>query len=470
MGEAELIRPVCTEGAWVDDLLLQGDGEHVALHVGGPVSRAELRRLVTEQQARFEAAGLAAGGTVAVRLPPSLSCITAILAGWRAGAQVALLDYRLTVHECGKAIARIAPQLVVEPVGEVTGTLRGFFEVDTRVVPLRGGRPAGSEHVLLQLSSGSTGPSKVIGRTTGSLLAELDRYAQLKHFPHRGERIVVLASVVHVLGLVGGLLYGLAGGAQVILPARLTVDGILKAVAAGDEPTTLLGVPSQTAVLAAARTPPRLPQLRRMITGGELVRPQVRERFTSGYGAELGVMYGMTEAGVIATDLTGRTSPGLAPAPGMKVRVEEGQILLALPESPYVGQTDPTRYVDGWLRTKDAGSLDEATGLLTVLGRLDSQVSVGGLKVDLAEVEASLLALPGVTEAVVVHGTGIEAFVTVARTATSDGLAESLATRLAPYKRPRTLHVLPEFPRTATGKPVRNAEILRAAARSAAGV
>ncbi|GAB2445951.1 benzoate-CoA ligase family protein [Streptomyces incanus] len=470
MGEAELIRPVRTEGAWVDDLLLQGDGRHVALHVGRPVSRAELRRLVAEQQARFEAAGLAAGGTVAVRLPPSLGCITAMLAGWRAGAQVALLDYRLTAHECGKAIARITPQLVVEPVGEVTGTLRGFFEVDTRVVPLRGGRPAGSEHVLLQLSSGSTGPSKVIGRTTGSLLAELDRYAQLKDFPHRGERIVVLASVVHVLGLVGGLLYGLAGGAQVFLPARLTVDGILKAVAAGDEPTTLLGVPSQTAVLAAARTPPRLPQLRRMITGGELVRPQVRERFTIGYGAELGVMYGMTEAGVIATDLTGRTSPGLAPAPGMKVQVEEGQILLALPESPYVGQTDPTRYVDGWLRTKDAGSLDEATGLLTILGRLDSQVSVGGLKVDLAEVEASLLALPGVTEAVVVHGTGIEAFVTVARTAASGGLAESLATRLAPYKRPRTLHVLPEFPRTATGKPVRNAEILRAAARSAAGV
>lgn len=468
MGETAPKR--CTEGAWVDDILLQGDGRDVALHLGEAVSRAELRELVAAEQARYQAAGLVAGGVVAVRLPPSLGCIVAMLAGWRAGAQVALLDYRLTTHEVGKAIARLTPQLVVEPVADVSGTLRGFFDVTTRVTPLRTGRPAASQHILLQLSSGSTGPSKVIGRTVGSLLAEIDRYGQLDGFPHRGERTVVLASIVHVLGLVGGLLYGLASGTQVVLPARQTVDGILKAVAAGDEPTTVLGVPSQAAVLAAAQNPPRLPQLRRMITGGELVRPDVWERFTHGYDAELGVMYGMTEAGVIAADLTGATRPGLTPAPGMRVRVEEGEILLGLPESPYVGPSDPTRFVDGWLRTKDAGSFDDATGRLTVLGRLDSQVSVGGLKVDLSEVEASISALPGITGAVVVQGTGIEAFVMVEERAVFDGLADCLAARLAPYKRPRTLHVLPELPRTATGKPVRNADVLRAAARSAAGV
>ncbi|MFF8595302.1 class I adenylate-forming enzyme family protein [Streptomyces sp. NPDC015220] len=431
------------------------------------MSRAELRRLVADEQQRLQAAGLVAGGTLAVRVPPSLGCIVAMLAGWRAGAQVALLDYRLTTFEVGRAIARLAPQLVVEPVEDVTGRLRGYFDVRTRVSALRGGRPAETEHVLLQLSSGSTGPSKVIGRTVGSLLAELDRYAQLDGFPRRGERTVVLASVIHVLGLVGGLLHGLAAGTQVVLPGTQTFDGILKAVAAGEEPTTLLGVPSQAAVLATAQNPPRLPQLRRMIVGGELVKANVWERFTRGYGAELGAMYGMTETGVIATDLHGSTRPGLTPAPGMRVRVEDGHILIGLPATPYVGAADPSRFVDGWLRTKDAGDLDEATGLLTVHGRLDSQVSIGGLKVDLAEVEESITALPGVTDAVVVHGTGIEAFVTVSEHGVSDGLADSLATRLAPYKRPRTLHVLPELPRTPTGKPVRNAEILRAAVRSA---
>lgn len=468
MGDAVPKRAVCAEGAWIDDLLLEGDGRKTALHLGRPVSLAELRRLVADEQERLRAAGLVAGGTLAVRMPPSLACIVAMLAGWRTGAQVALLDHRLTTYEVGKAVARLTPQLVVEPVEEVTGRLRGFFDVSTRITPLHGGRPAASPHALLQLSSGSTGPSKVIGRTVGSLLEELDRYARLDGFPRRGERTVVLASIIHVLGLVGGLLHGLASGTEIVLPGTQTVDGILKAVAAGDAPTTILGVPSQAALLTAPQTPPRLPQLRRMIVGGELVRTDVWERFTRNYGADLGVMYGMTEAGVIATDLSGTNRPGLTPAPGMKVRVEDGQILLGLPDTPYVGPADPTRFVDGWLRTKDAGSFDEATGLLTVHGRLDAQVSIGGLKVDLAEVEQALTALPGVTDAVVVQGTGIEAFVTVAEQQVFDGLAALLAARLAPYKRPRTLHALAEIPRTVTGKPVRNAEILRAALRSAA--
>ncbi|MFB9465406.1 class I adenylate-forming enzyme family protein [Streptomyces cinereospinus] len=428
------------------------------------MSLLELRRLVVDQQERLEAAGLMTGGSVAIRTPPSLACIVTMLAGWRAGAQVALLDHRLTTHEVGKAIARLSSQLVVEPVEEVTGRLRGYFEVTTRITPLRGGRPAATPHALLQLSSGSTGPSKVIGRTVESLLGELDRYSRLDDFPRRGERTVVLASIVHVLGLVGGLLQGLAAGSEVVLANTQTVDGVLNAIAAGDAPTTVLGVPSQAALLTASQKPPRLPQLRRMIVGGEMVRTDVWERFTRNYHADLGVMYGMTEVGVIATDLTGSTRPGLAPVSGMRVRIEDRQILLGLPASPYVGEADPARFVDGWLRTKDAGSLDETTGLLTVHGRLDSQVSIGGLKVDLSEVEETLTSLPGVTEAVVVQGTGIEAFVTVTDRKVFDGLGALLAARLAPYKRPRTLHDLSEIPRTVTGKPVRNTEILRAAA------
>ncbi|QMU71177.1 class I adenylate-forming enzyme family protein [Streptacidiphilus sp. P02-A3a] len=453
----------------MDEVLLSGPDREVALHLGQPVERVELRRLVAAEQARYQEAGLLPGGGLALRLPPSLGCIVAMLAGWRSGAQVALLDYRLTTHEVGRAIARLSPQLVVEPEQEVTGKLRGYVDIRTRVTPLRGGHQvAATDHALLQLSSGSTGPSKVIGRRVDSLLEEIDRYARLDGFPQRGERTVVLASIVHVLGLVGGLLYGLASGTQVVLPGTQTLEGILKAVAAGPEPTTLLGVPSQTSLLATARNPPRLPQLRRMVTGGELLNDQVRERFTTGYGAQLGAMYGMTEAGVIATDLSGATSPGLTPVSGMRVRVADGQILLGLPDSPYVGLEDPARYRDGWLHTKDAGSLDEATGLLTVHGRLDSQVSIGGLKVDLSEVEALIRALPGVTDAVVVHEAGIQAYVTVREEVTSQGLADTLATRLAPYKRPRTLHLLSELPRTATGKPVRNAQVLQAAARQPA--
>ena len=66
-----------------------------------------------------------------------------------------------------------------------------------------------------------------------------------------------------------------------------------------------------------------------------------------------------------------------------------------MPATPYVGLIDPTRWSDGWLHTKDAGTVDPDTGLVTILGRLDSQVSIGGLKVDLTEVEHTLAGFAG---------------------------------------------------------------------------
>ena len=62
-------------------------------------ARDTLRKLVDEQQQRLADAGLARGGTVALRLPPSLTYVAMLLAAWRIGAQVSLVDHRLTQHE-----------------------------------------------------------------------------------------------------------------------------------------------------------------------------------------------------------------------------------------------------------------------------------------------------------------------------------------------------------------------------------
>jgi acyl-coenzyme A synthetase/AMP-(fatty) acid ligase len=461
--EAETAGLRLPDGDWVDDLLLTGPEREECLHYGRPVDRAQLRGLVAERQERLAEAGLRAGGTVALRLPPSLGYVATLLAAWRSGAQVALLDHRLTQHEVDIALGRLLPQFVVQPATAVTGPLRGFFDVD-EAVHAYPGREAATGHSLIQLSSGSTGPSKIIGRSAADLVAELARYEQVDGFPRRGARTVVLASTTHVLGLVGGLLHALHAGVPMTVPARLTVDGILRAVAADDRPTTLIGVPSQAEVLASAAEPPPLPQLDRMITGGELVRPALWERFTTTYRAALGNMYGMTEVGVIATDVTGEHRPTLVPAAGMEVRVADGEVLLGVPASPYVGLSDPTRWVDGWLHTRDAGRIEAGTGRLVVLGRLDSQVSVGGLKVDLTEVERTLAGLPGVEHAVVVFDGVIKAYVTGADSLDPAALGAALEPLLAAYKRPRGVHVLAGMPRTTSGKLVRDPAALRTAA------
>jgi 3-hydroxy-4-methylanthranilate adenylyltransferase len=456
-----------TEGAyprlepeWVDEVLLSGADDQECLHLGEPITRARLRELVTERQRALSDAGLGRGGSVALCLPPSVSFIANLLAAWRIGAQASLLDHRLTPYEVDGALQRLLPQVVVAAERSTAAPLRGFADVTESVRTYPGG-PASTSHAVIQLSSGSTGPSKIIARDAGNLTEEIQRYTQIDGVPRAGERIVCLASMVHVLGLVGGLLYGLHAGVNLTIPARMTADGILSAVGADATPTTLLGVPFHIELLAAVTDPPKLPQLTGMTTGGELVRGDVYAAFTDRYGVRLGNMYGMTEVGVIATDLFGQHRPAVLPAPGLSVREEAGELLVSLPESPYIGIQDPARWSDGWLHTKDAGRVDPRTGLVNILGRLDSQVSVGGLKVDLTEVEHTLATLPGVAAAVVVHDSAIEAYLMLDGGTELPAIESQIAARLAGYKRPRMLHVVGQLPRTATGKLVRDRAVLR---------
>jgi acyl-coenzyme A synthetase/AMP-(fatty) acid ligase len=447
---------------WVNEILLAGADSDICLRLDGPIDRVALRRMVAERQIRLAETGLRRGGAMALRLPPSLAYVANLLAGWRIGAQVMLLDHRLTRYEVDAALTRLAPQVVVAPVRTKGSALRAFADVEESVEPYPG-RPAGTAHAVVQLSSGSTGPSKVIGRTAADLVAELSRYTQIDGVPRPGERIIVLASMVHVLGLVGGLLYGLHVGAELMPPERLTGDSILDAVAAQATPATVLGVPFHIGLLTSTVDPPRLPQFKRMTTGGELVPAAQSAAFAQKYEVPLGNMWGMTEVGVIATDLFGEHRPSLMPAPGLAVRESNGELLVSRPAPPYIGLSDPSRWAEGWLHTKDAGTVDPATGLVTVLGRLDSQVSVGGLKVDLTEVEATLVELPGVIAAVVVFDEVITAYVQLDRSTSVPAVEAALGERLAGFKRPRAVRVLASMPRTTTGKLVRDRVVLREA-------
>lgn len=445
---------------WVDEVLLAGPDNDICVCSDRPIDRGALRQMVADRQSRLESAGLHNGGSLALRLPPSLAYVANLLAGWRIGAQVILLDHRLTQFEVDAALKRLAPQVVVSPERINGAALRTFVDVDESVRPYAG-HPAETPHSVVQLSSGSTGPSKVIARTAGDLITEIQRYTQIDGVPEPGERIIVLASMVHVLGLVGALLYGLHARIELHPPERLTGDSILEAVAARATPATVLGVPFHVSLLTSTVDPPKLPQLKRMTTGGELQPAAVVEAFTAKYGVPLGNMWGMTEVGVIATDLFGEHRPALRPAPGLDVIEQDGELLVSRPESPYIGLSDPARWSDGWLHTKDAGVVDPETGLVTVKGRLDSQVSVGGLKVDLTEVESTLGALPGVVAAVVTYDEVITAYLQLGPEGSVDAVEAAVTERLAGYKRPRRLHVLEQMPRTTTGKLVRDRAVLR---------
>jgi len=426
-----------TDAGWVDEVLLAGREDQVCFRVPDIIDRAEL--------------------------PPSIAYVANLLAVWQLGAQAILLDYRLTDHEVEQARRRLSPQLMVAP-RRVAGGLRVFFDVED-VITSYGDQPAGSEHAVVQLSSGSTGPSKVIGRTADDLIAEVRRYTQIEGVALPGERIILLPSMVHVLGLVGGLLYGLHAGVELTPPRRLTGDSILDAIEGADNPATVLGVPFHISLLNSTTARRRPRQLRRMITGGELVPAATVAAFLDRYQVPLGNMYGMTEVGVIGTDLDGSHRPSVRPAPGITVRARDGELQIARAASPYLGEPVPDRWSDGWLRTRDAGTVDPDTGLVTILGRLDSQVTIGGLQVDLAEVEASIGALPGVVAAVVLFDQAITAYLQLEPGSGVEDVEARLGAQLARFKQPQVYQVFDQFPRTTTGKLVRDLAVLQAASR-----
>src|SRR6185437_15558029 len=271
-----------TSRSWVDRELLAGADEDVCLHLGTPLTRKELRELVESAQGSLAQAGLRGGGTVTLHLPPSLGYVASLLAAWRIGAQVSLLDHRLSRAEVDKALDRLAPQVVVQARDVTSSAMSGYATLTAHPVARPDGVPAQTPHALVQLSSGSTGPSKVIARTSDDLLRELGTYGKLDNYPRAGTRIVLLASIVHVLGLVGGLLHCLHAGLELAFPDRLTADGIRAAVTLSNKPTMLLGVPFHAELLTADPRP--MPSLTSMVVAGELTRPWVPTAFTAAYG------------------------------------------------------------------------------------------------------------------------------------------------------------------------------------------
>jgi acyl-coenzyme A synthetase/AMP-(fatty) acid ligase len=107
--------------------------------------------------------------------------------------------------------------------------------------------------------------------------------------------------------------------------------------------------------------------------------------------------------------------------------------------------------------TSDLGRMDE-DGFLTVLGRRDALINVGGLKVSPAEVAATLEAHPAVREAGVIgvpDSQGDEvpyAVVALSGAADESDLIAHCRATLAEYKVPRRIEIRDELPRTASGK------------------
>ena len=135
---------------------------------------------------------------------------------------------------------------------------------------------------------------------------------------------------------------------------------------------------------------------------------------------------------------------------------------------------DPERYRETyWDRFADQGyyfpgdgAKKDDDGDLWLLGRVDDVMLVSGHNISTTEVESALVSHPSVAEAAVVGATdattgqGIVAFV-ILRSGASEGddlartLRDHVATEIGPIAKPRQIMVVPELPKTRSGKIMR---------------
>lgn len=211
---------------------------------------------------------------------------------------------------------------------------------------------------------------------------------------------------------------------------------------------------------------PRRPPapLRVVLLGGAAAAPELLDEARA-LGWPIHTAYGLTEAAAMVT-LQGPGEVGHdagRPLSGNRVEVRGGRIYVAGPTllRRYVGEgAPPTPVQDGWLDTGDLGAVDPQ-GRLWVYARRQDLILRGGENVYPAEVERVLEQAPGVRAACVFGledrewGQRVVGALSVEPNFSGRALAAWLEGRLAKFKWPVEVALLPGWPELSLGKPDR---------------
>ncbi|MCW5832697.1 MAG: benzoate-CoA ligase family protein [Labilithrix sp.] len=332
-------------------------------------------------------------------------------------------------------------------------------------------------------SSGTTGEPKGVVHLQHDMWICCETYGRsiLEITPE--DRCFSVAKVFFAYGL-GNSLYFPAhvGASSVLAHGRPSPELVFEQVRR-HRPTLFFGVPTAYAnMLAAIDAGARYDfgSVRRCVSAGEALPASVLERWRERTGLEILDGIGSTEiCHIFLSNRAGASRPGStgAPVEGYDLRlvderghdVERGSLgdLLVRGDSTaalYWNKHETTkRTIQGeWIRTGDKYWQDDE-GWFFHAGRSDDMIKAGGIWVSPVEVEAALVEHPAVLECAVIGADDADglakphAFVTL-RAANADpaGLPDALRAfvkeRLAAYKCPRTITILDELPKTATGK------------------
>ncbi len=418
---------------------------------------------------------MAVGGRIAghhavvVEATPTLDTVIAIAGALAAGVPVA------TVPGDAGPLER---EHILRDSGATAVVGSASFETALPVVALDPGdggevalpEPAPDSAALIVYTSGTTGLPKGAVLSRRAVAADLDGLADAWSWTP-DDHLVHGLPLFHVHGLVLGVLGPLRVGARLTHTVRPAPE--LYAGAAG---TMYFGVPTVwTRVCADTDSAQALRQARLLVSGSAPLPVPVFDRLSELTGHAPVERYGMTETLItVSTRADGERRPGWVglPIEGVQSRlvddhgdpvVHDGETVGHLQirgETMFDGYVSGGRaddFADGWFVTGDSAVVD-SEGFHRIVGRTSVDViKTGGYKVGAGEVEAAILAVPGISEAAVVGVPDDEFGQRVVAFVVSDGVSaaaidEHVGALLTTHKRPREIRLVSELPRNAMGK------------------
>jgi acyl-CoA synthetase (AMP-forming)/AMP-acid ligase II len=398
-------------------------------------------------------------------------------------AKLLLIEAGLESPARAVAARRGIPVVDVEPILEASAGTYRLLQAGERLVvrPVSDRESARSDEVALVLhTSGTTSRPKIVPLTHANLTASARNIGRTLGL-EPSDRCLVIMPLFHIHGLVGALLASIAAGASLFCPPgfnALKFFGWLDE----SEATWYTAVPTmhQTILARAERNREVIARrpLRFIRSSSASLPPQIMLALEEAFSCPVIESYGMTEA---AHQMASNPLPpaarkpgtvGVSAGPEVAIQGPEGGLLAPGERGEIVirGQNvtagyannpsaNAEAYRNGWFRTGDLGFLDPE-GYLTISGRLKEIINRGGEKITPREIDEVLMDHPAIAQALAFAmphdklGEEVAAAVVLheGESATERELRDFVAGRLADFKVPRRIVVLPEIPKGPTGK------------------
>ena len=405
---AEIIRRRCREL-----------GPRPALSLGGAdvdvVTYEQLGRYADNVCGRLRRMGVAPGSLFGLVSGELTMHIALTLALDRLGA-VSVLLQDLDLARGLNLTAMLSAQDFCQVVRVNRDWLSSGGEAETSVPE----RPVSPDDICrIAFTSGSTGAPKAIAITRGVLAARLALFnvaarKAANEFPRLYCGFGINVSAGYRI-----LLRTLAEGGLFCFPDPVIPRAATRIAHHGVE--TLMGSPYQLADIAsfAERNPGSFPTLQLVTCGGSRAPGALVERVRQSVCAHIAISYASSETGPVAAgraeelDLdrgdVGRILPGVEveivdeetgqPVSGTagKVRIRSKGVVQGYYRE--FGRDD-AHFDGGWFYPGDIGTLS-SDGMLSIAGRADNVLNIGGIKTTFDALEAELAAAPAVKQAAV---------------------------------------------------------------------